>query len=136
EGLEHERSAPADSRRDDTSDQRSGGGTDTSHPHDRAEGLGPRREVVEGERGEDVYGGNQQGCPHAFEDGVAEDQHAEAGGRLAHAASVRTPPAGAFVAPGPLPLAARRSVAFRSAGAAIPPERDELPPRRRSARRE
>ena len=87
EGLEHERSAPADSRRDETSDQRSGGGTDTSHPHDRAEGLGPRREVVEGERGEDVYGGNQQGRPHAFEDGVAEDQHAEArGNRAQHGA--------------------------------------------------
>ena len=77
--LEHERRPPTDRGGDETSDQRSGGGADASHPGDHTEGPGPRRDVGEEQRREDVDGRDQQGGADAFEDRVAEDQDAEAG---------------------------------------------------------
>ena len=55
-----------------------GGGADAAHPADHAERPRARRDVGEEHRGEDVDGRDQQRGADAFEDRVAEDQHAEA----------------------------------------------------------
>ena len=47
---------------------------------DRAERPGPRRDLGEQQRGEDVDGRDQQRGADALEDRVAEDEHAEPGG--------------------------------------------------------
>jgi hypothetical protein len=80
EHLEHECRAPADRRGDHAADQRSGGGADAAHPADAAEGARASREVVEVEGREYVDRRDQQRRPDAFEDRVADDQDAEAGG--------------------------------------------------------
>ena len=84
ERLEHEGGAPTDGGGDEAADQGSGGGADAAHPGDDAEGLGPGRHVGEQDRGEDVDGWDQQRGADAFEDRVAEDQHAEPLGHRAH----------------------------------------------------
>ena len=64
--------------------KRPGGRADATHAADHAEGPGTRREVGEQHRREDVDGRDQQRGADAFEDRVAEDQHAEAGRHGAH----------------------------------------------------
>ena len=77
-GLEHERRPPADRGGDEAPDQRPGGGADAAHAGDHAERLGARRDVGEQHRGEDVDRRDQQGRADAFEDRVADEEHADA----------------------------------------------------------
>ena len=68
-------------------DQRPRRGADAAQPADHAEGPGTRRQIGEPQRREDVDRGDQQRRADAFEDRVAEDQHAEArGDRAQHGA--------------------------------------------------
>ena len=55
-------------------------GADPCHATDHAERTSARGQVAERHRRKDVDGRNQEGRAHALEDGVAEDQHAEARG--------------------------------------------------------
>src|SRR4029453_11236945 len=111
QGLEQERGSPADRRGDEAPDQRAGGGADAAHPADPAERPGARPQIGEKKRGEDIDGRDQQGRADAFQDRVAEDEDAEAGGNCAQqsadAVDGEAHGEAALTAPGVRQLAAR-----------------------------
>ena len=84
QGLEDEGRPPADRRGDQAADQRAGRGADAAHRADHAERPGPRGDLGEQQRGEDVDRRDQQRRADALEDRVAEDEHAQAGRDRAH----------------------------------------------------
>jgi hypothetical protein len=84
QGLEKERCPPADGGGDEAPDQRARCGADATHPGDDPEGPGPRGDVGEQQRGEDVDRRDQQRGANPFEYRVADDQYPETGGDRAY----------------------------------------------------
>ena len=104
---------PADRRRDEAADQWPRRGADAAHAADQAKGAGPRLDVVEEHRREDVDGRDQQGRADALEGRVADDQDAETrrerGDHGADAVDGETADEAALAAPDVGQLAARGS---------------------------
>src|SRR5213079_1719019 len=76
-GLKDERRPPADPRGDQPADQWSRCGANAAQPADRPESPGPRGEIGEPQRREDVDGRNQQRSADAPEAEFPQDQYAK-----------------------------------------------------------